>query len=79
MFEGTKKGNQEPWIEEGQTIQWLKGKGLRDKQWSTKHYSDNWKSSNTITRGELWTCISSCSSSGRIYVRAKDGPDLKGF
>jgi hypothetical protein len=41
MFEGTKNGNQDPWIEEGQTIQWLKGKELRDKQWSTKHYADH--------------------------------------
>jgi hypothetical protein len=64
MFEGTKKDNQEPWIEEEQTIKWLKGKGLRDKQLSTKHYADSWKSVNTITSDKFWTCTSYCASSG---------------
>ena len=33
-----RRGNQKPYIE-GQTIQWPKVKGQRDKQWLTKHYS----------------------------------------
>jgi len=28
-------------IEDGQTILWPKEKGQRDKQWSTKHYTEN--------------------------------------
>ena len=31
------RGNQNPYIEEGQTPQWPKGKGQKDKQRSTKH------------------------------------------
>ena len=31
------KGNQNPYIEEGQTTQWPKEKGQKDKQRSTKH------------------------------------------
>jgi hypothetical protein len=33
------RGNQNPQIEERQTIQWSKEKGQRDKQRSTKHYT----------------------------------------
>ena len=36
-----KGGNQKPQIGEGQTTQWPKEKGQRDKQWSTKHYTKN--------------------------------------
>ena len=36
MFEDTKRGNQNPYIEEGQTTQWPK-KLQKDKQRSTKH------------------------------------------
>jgi hypothetical protein len=32
-----KGGNQNPYIEEGQTTQWPKEKGQKDKQRSTKH------------------------------------------
>ena len=31
------RGNQNPYIEEGQTTQWPKEKGQKDKQRSTKH------------------------------------------
>ena len=37
----TKWGNQKLKIKEGQTIQWLKDKGQKDKQRSTKHYTEN--------------------------------------
>ena len=36
-----------PQIQEGQTTQWPKEKGQRDKQRSTKHYTENLKLSNT--------------------------------
>jgi hypothetical protein len=35
--EDTKRGNQNPYIEEEQTTQWPKEKGQKDKQRSTKH------------------------------------------
>jgi hypothetical protein len=38
-FEDTKRGIQNPSIEKGQTTQWLKEKGQKDKQLSTKHYT----------------------------------------
>jgi hypothetical protein len=42
LFEDTKVvGNQKPSIKEGQTTQWPKEKEQRDKQQSTKHYTDN--------------------------------------
>ena len=34
-------GYQNPQIEEGQTTKWPKEKGQRDKQRSTKHYTEN--------------------------------------
>jgi len=30
-------------VEEGRTIQWPKEKGLKDKQWLTKHYTKNYR------------------------------------
>jgi hypothetical protein len=33
------RGNQNPQIEDGRTIQWRKEKGQKDKQRSTKHYT----------------------------------------
>ena len=36
-FVDTKRSNQNSQIEEGQTIQWSKEKGQKDKQRSTKH------------------------------------------
>jgi len=40
-FEDTKRGIQNPYIEEGQTTQWPKEKVQKDKQRSTKHYTEN--------------------------------------
>ena len=37
MFEDTKGGNQNPYIEEEQTTQWPKEKVQKEKQRSTKH------------------------------------------
>ena len=34
------KGNQKKWIKEGQTTQWPKEKGQKDKQWCKQHYTD---------------------------------------
>ena len=41
------RGNQNPYIEEEQTIQWPKGKVQKDKQRSTKHTH---KTKNRVTR-----------------------------
>jgi len=41
------RGNQNLYIEEWQTAQWAKEKGQKDKQRSTKHYTENQRSSNT--------------------------------
>jgi hypothetical protein len=41
LFEDTKRGNQNPYIEEGQATQWPKEKVQKDKQRSTKHYTEN--------------------------------------
>jgi len=38
---GYERDNQKQKIDEGQTIKWSKDKGQHDKQWSTKHYSEN--------------------------------------
>jgi hypothetical protein len=39
-IEDTKVGNQKPKVKDGQTIQWPK-KGQKDKQRSTKHYTEH--------------------------------------
>jgi len=52
-------------MEEEQTMQWPKDNGQKDKQWSTKHYTENYRSSNTNptkTGGEL-KCSGRVSSS----------------
>ena len=41
------RDNQNPYNEEGQTTQWPKEKGQKEKQRSTKHYTENKRSSNT--------------------------------
>jgi hypothetical protein len=41
------KVNQKPLLEEGQTMQWPKEKGQKDKQRSIQYYTENWISSNT--------------------------------
>jgi hypothetical protein len=40
-------GNQKPYIEEEQKTQWPKEKGKKDKQRSTKYYTENLRSYNT--------------------------------
>jgi hypothetical protein len=40
------RGDQKPQIEEEQTTQWPKEKRQKDKQWFTKHYTENKWSSN---------------------------------
>ena len=37
----TPKGNQNPSIKEGETMQWPKENGQKDKHRSTKHYMKN--------------------------------------
>jgi len=46
------RGNQNPYIEEEQTTQWLKEKGQKDKQRSTKHTH---KTKDRVTRTPLQT------------------------
>jgi hypothetical protein len=46
------RGNQNPYIEEEQTTQWLKEKVQKDKQWSTKHA---YKTKDLVTRTPLKT------------------------
>ena len=46
------RGNQNLYIKEGQTIQWPKEKGQKDKQRSTKHTH---KTKDQITRTPLKT------------------------
>ena len=41
QFEDIKRGNQKPYIEEGQIIRWPKEKRQNDIQWSTKQYTEN--------------------------------------
>jgi len=45
-----------PQFEEGQTMQWPKEKRQKQKQWSTKHYTEDEKSRNTNpTKTWGWT------------------------
>ena len=65
----SKGGNQNSYIEEEQTTQcqWPNVKGQKDKQRSTKHYTENFRSISTKTGGELGCpgrVSSSCSTSG---------------
>ena len=46
VFEDTKMGNQNMYIEEEQTTQWLKEKVQKDKQRSTKH---TYKTNDRVT------------------------------
>ena len=74
------RGNQNPYIEEGQTTQWPKEKVHKDKQRSTKH-------TNKIKDRVTWTPLktgcelrcsgrigSSCSTSGTRRVNLKPLP-----
>ena len=71
------KGNQNPYIEEEQTTQWLKGKIQKDKQRSTKH---TYKNKDRVTRTPLKTegcsgrVSSSCSTSGTRRVNLVTNP-----
>ena len=50
------RGNQKLQIEEVQTIQWPKEKGQKEKQLSTKHYTENKRLNNRIpTKTRGWT------------------------
>ena len=49
-FEDTKRGNENPYIEEEQTTQWPKEKVQKDKQRSTKH---TYKTKDRVTRTPL--------------------------
>jgi len=60
-------------------MQWPKGKGKKDKQWSTKHYTENWWSSCTNyykkNRGEL---MCSTSDTRRVYCwTTRTSSDMK--
>jgi hypothetical protein len=58
--------------EEWHTTQWPKGKGQTDKQWETKHYTENDRSSHTNptkTEGELRCSGSVCSSCSTCGTR----------
>ena len=70
----TPRVNKKPQIEERQTTQWPKEKGQKDKQRSTKHYTENKRLSNANpikTWGELMCSESvsrSCSTNGTLRV-----------
>jgi len=63
------RGNQNPYIEEEQTIQWTKEKVQKDKQRSTKH---TYKTEDRVTRTPLKP--SSCSTSGTRRVNLVTNP-----
>ena len=54
-------GNQNPYIEEGQTTQWPKEKLQKDKQRSTKH---TYTTKGRVTRTPLKTVDDSCTPEG---------------
>lgn len=54
-------GSQKPLVEEGQTNQSPKEKGQKDKEQLTKHYTENWRSSNRNT-------IKNCVWTGRVSI-----------
>ena len=67
-FEDTKRGNQNPYIEEEQTTQWPKEKVQKYKQRSTKH---TYKTKDRVTRTTLKTggkirCYGRVSSSTSV-------------
>jgi hypothetical protein len=79
-FEDTKRGNQNPYIEEEQTAQWPKEKVQKDKQRSPKHTH---KTKDRVIRTPLKTggeirCSgrvgSSCSTSGTCRVNLVTNP-----
>ena len=56
-----KGDNQNPYIEDEQTTQWLKEKVQKDKQRSTKHTH---KTKDRVTRTPLKTGVNSCAPEG---------------
>ena len=79
-FENTKRGNQNPYIEEEQTTQWSKEKVQKDKQRFTKH---TYKTKDRVTRTPLKTggelrcsgrVSSSCSTSDTRHVNLVTNP-----
>ena len=73
-FEDTKRGNQNPYIEEEQKTQWLKEKVQKDKQRSRKQIyktKDQVRRSQHKTGGKLrcsGRVSSSCATSGTRHV-----------
>ena len=60
-YEDTKGGNQKPYIEEEQTIQWPKEKVQKNKQRSTKHTYIKLKIENQVQEWDsqvttTWLC-----------------------
>ena len=67
-------GNQNPYIEEEQTTQWPKEKGQKEKQRSTKHYTENKRSSNTNPKNRVsWTTHKRKSSVSWTTYKRKPG------
>ena len=68
------RGNQTAYIEEGQTTQWPKEKGQKDKQRSTKHThkTKDRVAGTALKTGDELGCSgrisSSCSTCGTLYV-----------
>ena len=60
-------GNQNPYIEEEQTIQWPKENKQKDKQWSTKH---TYKTKDRVTYKLIYylVCIYSGVSLGNVVM-----------
>jgi hypothetical protein len=56
---GYQWGNQKPEIEVEYIIQWLKGNGQKDKQRSTKYYTENWRSSSMNSLKQRGECMCS--------------------
>ena len=61
------RGNQNPYIEGGQTTQWSKERGLKEKQRSTKH---SYKTKDRVTQTLLRTG-GELRCSGRVRVRVR--------
>jgi len=61
VFDDTKRGNQNPYIEKGQEKQWPKEKGENDTQRSTQQYK---QPINQATRTPLNTAMDSGAPEG---------------
>ena len=65
------RGNQKPKIEGRNTIQWQKEKEQKDKQGSTKHYTEHKISSNTNSIKSRGRGVNSCAPE-RINIPLKE-------